>query len=196
MVGAACKTKGQPPPQGPQLKQPGAPREEMPEGEWEQWRQKIEKRERERANRPPPELEINWPSEVETDLAEFNGWWIRIKGRIEFQKDHKQVTPEAMDILDDVVFILQETPRITKIEIQSHRHSRMETYGERITQLRANTVKIYLVGQGIAADRIETKGYADAMPIESNTSEFGRRANTRIEIIVRQIDKHAVNVGQ
>jgi outer membrane protein OmpA-like peptidoglycan-associated protein len=191
-----CGKDKQPVTQAPANKPLGAPPEDMPDGVWQKWEQKIEERERERANRPPPEIQIHWPAAIETDLAEFNGWWIILKGRVGFSEDHKQVTPKARAVLDEVVFILSETPRIKKIQIQSHRHSRMETNGQNVTQLRANTVKMYLVAQGVDAARIDAKGHADSMPIETNTSELGRRANTRVEIIVRQIDEHMVNTDQ
>lgn len=192
----ACAPNQQPETEPPvPVKKPGAPPEDLSPEEREEWRQTLEARERERANRPPPKIEIEWPPALETDLAVFNGWWIRLEARIDFTPEH-EVTPEAMDVLDDVAFILQDEPRITKVEIQSHRNTELEVYGVKVTQKRANAVKVYLVSQGVEASRLEAKGYGDTMPIESNTTEYGRRANDRIELIVRQIDEHAVNTDQ
>jgi outer membrane protein OmpA-like peptidoglycan-associated protein len=196
-LAVGCRAKNETPaPEPPVVKKPGAPPEDLTDAEKEAWRLKLEERERERANRPPPETKIKWPAALETDLVDFNGWWIRLKARVEFDPDNNDVTPEAKDVLDDLVFILRDTPRIQKVEIQCHRHSQVETYGVNITQARANAVKVYIVGQGIDAGRIEAKGYGDTMPIESNMSELGRRANERVEIIVRQIDEHVVNTDQ
>jgi outer membrane protein OmpA-like peptidoglycan-associated protein len=41
-----------------------------------------------------------------------------------------------------------------------------------------------LVSKGIAADRIETKGYGDTAPIADNKTKEGRASNRRIEFKV------------
>ncbi len=47
---------------------------------------------------------------------------------------------------------------------------------------RANAVKNYLISKGIAANRIETKGYGDTQPIAPNTDAEGRQENRRTEV--------------
>ena len=46
---------------------------------------------------------------------------------------------------------------------------------------RAESVRDYLVSQGIAAERVTAVGYGDEKPIASNKTEEGRTKNRRIE---------------
>lgn len=49
---------------------------------------------------------------------------------------------------------------------------------------RANAVKSYLVGQGIANARITASGKGEAMPVASNELPSGRQQNRRVEVII------------
>ena len=51
----------------------------------------------------------------------------------------------------------------------------------RLSQARAEAVKAYLVGRGIASERIVTKGFGPYQPIAPNDTPEGRRQNRRIE---------------
>jgi OOP family OmpA-OmpF porin len=45
-------------------------------------------------------------------------------------------------------------------------------------------VAAFLVGQGIAADKIKTEGLGENQPIADNATDAGRAKNRRVEIIV------------
>ena len=63
-------------------------------------------------------------------------------------------------------------------------HNKKETMtAKRLTELRAETVKNYLVSQGIVADRLSIKGEGGKMMIYPRTSTLANR-NDRVEIEV------------
>lgn len=55
---------------------------------------------------------------------------------------------------------------------------------QQLSEDRANAVKNYLVGKGIALNRIEVKGYGQTQPIADNTSSSGKALNRRVQIVL------------
>lgn len=51
----------------------------------------------------------------------------------------------------------------------------------RLSQQRAEAVQRALVERGIAADRLEARGFGPTRPVENNNTEEGRAANRRVE---------------
>jgi len=55
---------------------------------------------------------------------------------------------------------------------------------ERLSQERADSVKKYMVGKGVEANRIYTEGKGPRQPIGDNKTAQGRQQNRRVEIEV------------
>jgi outer membrane protein OmpA-like peptidoglycan-associated protein len=53
-----------------------------------------------------------------------------------------------------------------------------------LSQRRADSVKAYLVGDGIAPSRIVTSGKGEASPVAGNDTASGRQQNRRVEVII------------
>jgi len=53
-----------------------------------------------------------------------------------------------------------------------------------LSQQRAETVRDYLIRQGIAADRVEAVGYGGTQPVSDNTAEPTRARNRRVEATI------------
>ena len=49
---------------------------------------------------------------------------------------------------------------------------------------RARAVYDYLVNRGIRADRLQSEGYGESRPVDTNETPEGRRANRRTEFQV------------
>lgn len=54
----------------------------------------------------------------------------------------------------------------------------------KLSQQRADTVRGYLVQQGLAADTVTAVGMGKADPVADNGTNEGRQKNRRVEIIV------------
>ncbi len=107
---------------------------------------------------------------------------LRLQRRLEFMDDGT-VAPSSLPLLMSVVAALRERPGMT-IEIGAHTDS-SGTDAENIqsSQARAERVREVLVEQGhISPQRVRARGYGEARPLESNSTEEGRQANRRIEI--------------
>lgn len=53
-----------------------------------------------------------------------------------------------------------------------------------LSQRRADSVKAYLVGQGVASDRLSASGMGEGSPVGDNDSSTGRQQNRRVEVII------------
>ena len=97
----------------------------------------------------------------------------------DFNKDTIRKT--SAPTLDAAAKIFQEFPDL-RVEITGHADDLgSREYNIQLSQRRADAVKRYLVGKGVAADRLETRGVGPDAPIDNNQSETGRAKNRRIE---------------
>jgi outer membrane protein OmpA-like peptidoglycan-associated protein len=61
-----------------------------------------------------------------------------------------------------------------------------DEYNQDLSQRRADSVKRYLVGQGIDAARLSSAGRGEEAPVGDNESTSGRQQNRRVEVIISQ----------
>lgn len=57
-------------------------------------------------------------------------------------------------------------------------------YNLKLSQQRSDTVRDFLISQGLSADTITSKGLGQDNPVADNSTAAGRKANRRVEIIV------------
>jgi outer membrane protein OmpA-like peptidoglycan-associated protein len=53
-----------------------------------------------------------------------------------------------------------------------------------LSQRRANSVKSYLVGEGVPSTRLSTSGLGEGSPVAGNDTSTGRQQNRRVEVII------------
>jgi len=101
---------------------------------------------------------------------------------IYFQHNSNEVTDEGFDILNRVADFLADQPR-ARISVKGYTDSTgPRSYNLSVSQFRANAIKSYLVGKGVAAENIRAKGMGPDNPIASNSTAEGREKNRRVEI--------------
>ena len=61
-----------------------------------------------------------------------------------------------------------------------------EQYNQELSQRRADSVKGYLVGQGVQTARLSSAGRGEEAPVGDNSSAAGRQQNRRVEVIISQ----------
>lgn len=72
-----------------------------------------------------------------------------------------------------------------KIQIAGHTDSDgEESANQLLSQKRAESVKNYLISQGIAPNRIVAKGFGESHPVANNNSPQGKAQNRRTEITI------------
>ncbi|MBL9103211.1 MAG: OmpA family protein [Myxococcales bacterium] len=108
----------------------------------------------------------------------------RFRGVIEgirFANNKATILPESQPVLDDAARVLAGYPAL-RIEIVGHTDDR----GQReknvdLSRRRAEAVRDYLVGKGVAAERLTPRGAGPDQPVADNRTAAGRAQNRRIE---------------
>lgn len=101
---------------------------------------------------------------------------------INFDNGSAELRPDAFVLLAQNVMVLTANKDM-KIEIGGHTdNSGSEAANKKLSEMRAEVVKKYLVAKGISASRISTKSYGSSSPISDNESESGKALNRRAEL--------------
>lgn len=100
---------------------------------------------------------------------------------INFASGSAEISAGSEAILEKALRSMKDNPEII-VEISGHTDSRgTRAMNMNLSKNRAESVKSWLVNNGIDASRIETEGYGPDKPIDSNDTEEGRLRNRRIE---------------
>jgi len=59
-----------------------------------------------------------------------------------------------------------------------------DAFNQALSEQRANTVRDYLVQQGLDRNSVSARGFGPTIPVASNDTPKGRQQNRRVEIIV------------
>src|SRR5699024_8904616 len=99
---------------------------------------------------------------------------------VNFQFDKSFVEDQFKDELDTIAETLMDDTAL-KITLEGHADRiGPEQYNLRLSERRAESVKSYLVGQGVSADRIFVKGLGETDPKVENANTEERRQNRRV----------------
>ena len=114
---------------------------------------------------------------------EANSLLITLDSGVLFDVDKYDVRPEAEEVLKNLAIVLKEMD-VKNFEIDGHTDSDgSDEYNQVLSEKRANSVKNFLVSQGVTAE-ITTKGYGESKPVASNDTAEGKQKNRRVEIII------------
>jgi outer membrane protein OmpA-like peptidoglycan-associated protein len=92
--------------------------------------------------------------------------------------------PGAREKLAKVSGILLAYPGL-KIQVEGHTDSiGSDAYNMKLSQQRADTVREYIVSQGVPGPTVNATGLGKADPVASNDSAAGRQQNRRVEMVV------------
>jgi outer membrane protein OmpA-like peptidoglycan-associated protein len=103
---------------------------------------------------------------------------------IYFETGKAILRPESDEALNKVLRFLENNPSL-KLEISGHTDNTGSLrINQRLSRDRAAAVVNYLVQKGISQEKLESRGYADSQPIDTNSTAAGRQQNRRVEFKV------------
>ena len=99
---------------------------------------------------------------------------------VTFEFDSATLTAASKPVLDVTADGLKKHPRV-RIELQGHTDSKgADAYNLKLSQRRADSVRDYLMQQGVPANQLTAKGYGKSQPVADNKTEEGRAKNRRV----------------
>jgi outer membrane protein OmpA-like peptidoglycan-associated protein len=91
---------------------------------------------------------------------------------------------ESRRELDRLVAVMQEMPAL-RIEVRGHTDSvDNDVFNQQLSEGRAAAVVRYLTNAGIAAARLQSRGFGETSPIATNATDEGRQLNRRVEFVI------------
>ena len=109
-----------------------------------------------------------------------------IPSDVSFDVGRSAIKPNFAPVLTHFASSLNQNP-ITSVTIIGHTDSTgSDAVNNPLSVDRANSARDYLVGRGVAAQRIATDGRGSREPIADNSSVQGRAKNRRVEIYVAE----------
>lgn len=113
------------------------------------------------------------------DLEEFGR--ARIYG-INFDTDSDRIKDESKSTLDQIISLLMSRQE-WKMTIEGNTDSLGGVeHNQRLSERRANAVKLYLQSARVDASRLKSEGYGFSKPVASNDNPIGRAQNRRVEL--------------
>ena len=101
-----------------------------------------------------------------------------------FETGKYELQPIAREALAKFSGIVLAHPGL-KMQVEGYTDSvGTDTFNQTLSENRANSVRAYLIGQGIDPNSITAVGYGKSNPVASNDIPTGRRQNRRVEIII------------
>ncbi len=120
------------------------------------------------------------PTTPAGDKVDAEGCSLSMPLQVQFDTAKATIKPVSYPELDAFVGFLKAVPSAHG-ELQGHTDNvGKAAYNLKLSQQRADSVKAYVVGKGIDASRITTKGYGLTQPVADNKTAEGRAQNRRV----------------
>lgn len=124
-----------------------------------------------------PGVEVTRPSENQID--------VRLTSDVLFDYNSSELRPESRATLGDLAGNFRRYSDEI-IDVEGHTDATgTPDYNQRLSEKRADSVKGYLIDQGVLANHINAIGYGETRPKASNDTPEGRQLNRRVEIHIR-----------
>ena len=103
---------------------------------------------------------------------------------VNFEYNSATLTGDSRPVLTAVAADLKKYKRL-KIELQGHTDSTgSDKYNLQLSQRRAQSVRDFLVSEGVGEQQLTAKGYGESEPVADNKTEEGRAKNRRVIMMV------------
>jgi len=104
---------------------------------------------------------------------------------IRFEFNSANIEKDSTPALNEVITLLKEDTAL-QLSIEGHTDNiGSAESNQKLSETRAQSVKDYLVANGVDSARLSSVGYGLEVPIADNGTELGRAQNRRVELVSR-----------
>ena len=110
-------------------------------------------------------------------------------GDVLFDYDRAELKPGGMRSVQKLADFLNDNPE-RKVIVEGYTDSTGSAeYNQRLSERRADAVRMALVKMGVDPQRIVSQGYGKEYPVASNSDSAGRAMNRRVEVTISDDNK-------
>jgi outer membrane protein OmpA-like peptidoglycan-associated protein len=114
---------------------------------------------------------------------------LAIQDKVYFDTNSDRIQSRSFALLDQVAGVLQSATYIKRVRVEGHTDDRGDDKRNLdLSQRRADAVRRYLSGKGVAESRVEAQGFGETKPIASNKTNAGRGQNRRVDFTIVERD--------
>jgi outer membrane protein OmpA-like peptidoglycan-associated protein len=122
-------------------------------------------------------LKVSYSSEITSEVSSKSY-------EIQFETGSATIKAASYNQLDEILKSAVVAEGL-KVGVYGHTDNvGTDAINNKLSEERANAVKNYLISKGIAAERIESKGYGSSKPVADNSSAQGKARNRRVQIVL------------
>lgn len=110
---------------------------------------------------------------------------IVLEERVLFDFERARVKSAARPVLDAIVELVRQHPEWALMRIDGHADVRGDAdFNRRLSERRARNVMRALIERGLAADRLEFRGFGADRPRDQRRTEQAHQRNRRVEFVI------------
>ena len=106
---------------------------------------------------------------------------------VNFEFDSADLTRDGNNRVNQIASIIKREAPNRRVTVEGHASretAAQESYNQRLSERRANTVADELERSGVDSRNVSSRGLGTRAPIASNETETGRQQNRRVEVII------------
>lgn len=104
--------------------------------------------------------------------------------KLTFKHGSYKLSNESKKELNYVIELMKKS-EMAKLRLEGHADNvGKEPYNQKLSELRATSIKTYMMDKGIHSSRIKIQGFGSRRPIAGNDTQEGRNQNRRVEVFL------------
>ncbi len=131
-------------------------------------------------------VDVKLAPEAETKIT-VSRERIDLREQINFDLNTATIQASSFPLLEQVATVMKTYPEILVLRVEGHTDNRGDdTYNLELSQKRADSVKAWLVANGVAADRLVAKGLGESKPLDPTDTEAAWSKNRRVDVYIER----------